>query len=110
MEEVQNRIKDVLWEVARVCYKCNIQPQRDATEDFFSEHRHPFREAAGLAPKGTSGFSSSFVQTAYKPIRMVSGATRSAAANTWDASLCQSLDIILLTAQPAWAGCVCQPD
>lgn len=33
MEEVQSRIKDVLWEVDRVGYKCSVNLQWDGTED-----------------------------------------------------------------------------
>lgn len=68
--EEQNRIKDVLWEADRVCYKCNIQLQWNGTKD--TGHRPAFCET-GLATNGTCGFLRSFTQTVYEPMRVLNG-------------------------------------
>lgn len=88
MEEVQSRIKDVLWEVDRVGYKCNVNLQWDGTED--SQSTVSFCEMCDL-PQGTAGSLSSFIQTVYEPIRILSGRTRSAAASAWNAACGRAL-------------------
>ena len=104
-EEVQNRVKDVLWEADRVCFECNTKLQWDGTEDLQSTGTLSVRR--GTCHKCHIWPLEQFHSDRLWARQNIEWQDKVSSSKHLECSLCMSVDIIL-AAPLYWTGCVCR--